>query len=314
MGENPSAPKAENKTSREVPYSTIKNFIRMKHKSFPVTLISLLLFTNCISQREGDFIAVTIEPQQYFAEKIAGDKFNIHPVVPAGQSPEVYDPTPRQMVRLSKSRAYLQIGHIGFEQAWLQRIRDNNPDMKVYDLSEGFELITDEHESTHGHQHPGGVDPHIWSCIAGARTIAANTLKALTDIDPDNADYYRQNYKALVDEIDATENIIRNKLKTIDQRAFIIYHPSLSYFAHEFDLLQLCIETDGKEPSPAQLKELVDEAKEHRAGVVFVQQEFDQKNAERIAEETGCRIVVINPLNYYWSKELISIADALANE
>jgi zinc transport system substrate-binding protein len=287
----------------------------MKGNCSLITLVSLLMFMNCTSRDDGYYIAVTIEPQQYFAEKIAGDKFTIHTVVPAGQSPEAYDPTPRQMIRVSKSRAYLKIGHIGFEQAWMQHIRDNNPRMQIFDLSEGFELITeeDEGEGMHNH-HPGGVDPHIWSCIGGARAIAENTLKAFIVIDKNNEAYYRRNYNSLVAEIDETEAIIRRKLSPLAKSAFIIYHPSLTYFAHEFDLLQLCIETDGKEPSPGQLKEIVDEAREHSASVVFVQQEFDRKNAERIAEETSCRIVSINPLNYHWGQELISIANALANE
>ncbi|MDR1356705.1 MAG: zinc ABC transporter substrate-binding protein [Tannerellaceae bacterium] len=278
------------------------------------TLLVTIALAGCISQ-EGDYIAVTIEPQKYFAEKIAGGKFDILPVVPAGQSPEVYDPTPRQMLLLGKSRAYLQIGHIGFEQALLKNLRDNNPQMKVFDMSEGFELIADDDDGeSHGHQHPGGVDPHIWSCIGGARAIAENTLKALVAVDGSNEAFYRRNYAALTAEIDRTEALIRTKLSHLSKRAFIIYHPSLTYFADEFGLLQLCIETDGKEPSPAQLKTLVDEAKEHHAGVVFVQQEFDRKNAERIAEETSCRIVAVNPLNYEWSEELIAIANALADE
>jgi zinc transport system substrate-binding protein len=268
-----------------------------------------------------NYVAVTIETQRYFAEKIAGGKFTIHTVVPAGQSPEVYDPTPQQMIRVAKSRAYLQIGHIGFEQAWMSHIREHNPQMQVFDLSEGFALITnpeeddeEEDELHNRHHHPGGVDPHIWSSIGGARAIAENTLKAFVALDQDNESYYRQNYDRLMEEINETEKIIRQKLSPLDNRAFIIYHPSLTYFADEFSLLQLCIEADGKEPSPAQLKELVDKARTYRAKVVFVQQEFDSKNAERIAEETGCRLVTIHPLNYHWRDELISIANALADE
>ncbi|MDR1937787.1 MAG: zinc ABC transporter substrate-binding protein [Tannerellaceae bacterium] len=287
----------------------------MKDFCFFVTFVSLLALAGCAAPAEGNLIAVTIEPQRYFAEKIAGDKFTVHTVVPAGQSPEMYDPAPQQMVRIGRSRAYLQIGHIGFEQAWMQHIRDNNPGMQVFDLSEGFALITEheEEEGLHSH-HPGGVDPHIWSCIGGARAIAENTLKAFIALDKDNEPYYRENYAKLRAEIDETEAVIRQKLSPLANRAFIIYHPSLTYFANEFDLLQLCIETDGKEPSPAQLKELVDMAREHHANVAFVQQEFDRKNAERMAEETGCRLVTINPQNYQWSKELIAIANALANE
>ncbi|MDR1555492.1 MAG: zinc ABC transporter substrate-binding protein [Tannerellaceae bacterium] len=281
------------------------------------------MLVGCTTSGEETYIAVTIEPQRYFAEKIAGDRFRIHTVVPDGQSPETYDPTPQQMVALSKSYAYLRIGHLGFEQAWMQRIKDNNPRMQIFDLSEGFALITEEEEEEeeqeeqglhHHHHHPGGVDPHIWSSVNGARTLAGNTLKALITLDKDNEDFYRRNYAGLMAEIDQTEAIIRRKLSALTSRTFIIYHPALTYFAREFELSQLCIERDGKEPSPAQLKELVDKAKAYRAEVVFVQQEFDVKNAERIAEETACRLVSVNLLNYYWSNELIEIAKALANE
>jgi zinc transport system substrate-binding protein len=289
----------------------------MKRICFFISYLSLVAaLPACRTATEENLVAVTIEPQRYFAEQIAGDKFTIHTVVPTGQSPEVYDPTPRQMVRIGQSAAYLQIGHLPFEQAWMPHIREHNPRMQVFDLSEGFDLITedDEHEGEHSHHHPGGVDPHIWSCIGGARAIAENTLNAFLALDPGNEAYYRANYARLTDEIDETEAIIRQTLSTTERRAFIIYHPSLTYFAAEFDLLQLCIEADGKEPSPAQLKEVVDKAKEYRAAVVFIQQEFDSKNARRMAEATGSRLVAINPLNYHWSQELISIANALANE
>ena len=107
--------------------------------------------------------------------------------------------------------------------------------------------------------------------------------------------------------------MLKQRLAPVQGSAFIIYHPALTYLAAEFGLHQLCIEMDGKEPSPAQLEQLVEEAKAHRAQIVFVQQEFDQKNARLIAQETGCRLVAINPLNYHWDKELIHIADALSN-
>ena len=83
--------------------------------------------------------------------------------------------------------------------------------------------------------------------------------------------------------------------------------------AKEFNLTQLCIEMDGKEPSPALLARLIDTAKEQQVKVVFIQQEFDKKNAELIAKETGCCLEVINPLSYHWKRELIHIAKVLAD-
>ena len=76
---------------------------------------------------EEKVVMVTIEPQRFFAEQIAGDRFVVRTVVPSGQSPETYDPTSRQMVEIGQSIAYLRIGAIGFEQAWMQKIAENNP-------------------------------------------------------------------------------------------------------------------------------------------------------------------------------------------
>ena len=294
----------------------------MKQTSIIITFLSVLLLTACVSkQTEGNMVTVTIEPQRYFAEKIAGDKFKINCVVPAGQSPETYDPTPQQMIQIGKSIAYLRIGPIGFEQAWMDKIRENNPKLEVFDTSEGVKQLTDTEDLCHTHDHAGedthhhhgGVDPHIWSSIAGAKVVAWNTLNAFIALDPDNTDYFWKNYNELVDEIDKTEMNIKQLLDPLTDRTFIIYHPALTYFADEFNLIQLCIEMDGKEPSPAQLKMLVETARENNARVVFIQQEFDQKNAELIAKETGCKLTVINPLAYDWSKEMIHIAKALAD-
>ena len=136
---------------------------------------------------------------------------------------------------------------------------------------------------------------------------------SFVSLDPENKEYYQANYEQLTKEIGETEKTVSGLLHSLDNKTFIIYHPALTYLANEYGLTQLCIEMDGKEPSPAQLKELVETAREHNAKVVFIQREFDQKNAELIAKETGCRLIPINPLDYDWSKEMIHIAKSLAD-
>lgn len=284
-------------------------------------LLAIVGLSACQGKKEGGTrtISVTIEPQRYFAEKIAGDLFQINCVTPAGQNPETYDPTPQQMVQISQSQAYFRIGEIGFEQAWMKNLQSQNPDMAVFDLSEGMELIKNEEEAheegeAHPHHHHGSVDPHIWTSISGARVIAQNTYQAFIKLDPENQEVYRAGYQRLIEEIDSTEAEMKQLLQPLAGTAFIIYHPALTYFAREFGLKQLCIELDGKEPSPAQLKQLLETAIQSGAKVVFVQQEFDQKNAELIAKETGCRLVTINPLSYNWHDEMIRLATILAGK
>lgn len=294
--------------------------MKLKNNLF---ILLILILTGCGSQRtDQKLISVTIEPQRYFAEQIAGEKFEINTVVPAGQNPEIYDPTPQQMVQVGKSIAYLRIGHLGFEEQWIDKIAENNRDMRIFDLSEGIVLVEGEEEHHHEHDHDHGegsnhshfgVDPHTWSSVSGAKKIAWNTLNAFLELDKDNTQYYWENYNRLMEKIEATEEKISTLLTPLTNRTFIIYHPALTYFANEYNLTQLSIEMEGKEPSPAQLKRLIDTAKESGAKVVFIQQEFDKKNAELIAKETNCNLVVINPLDYNWENEMIHIAQALAD-
>ncbi len=277
-------------------------------------LLAIACLPACRGRERGEarVISVTIEPQRYFAEKIAGGLFQICCVTPAGQSPETYDPTPRQMIQISRSRAYFRIGGLGFEQAWMKKLQSQNPGMAVFDLSEGMELVRNREEGgTHRH---GAVDPHIWTSIAGAKVIARNTYQAFLELDPENREAYQAGYRRLLEEIGRTEAEMKPLLQPLAGTAFIIYHPALTYFAREFGLRQLCIEQEGKEPSPAQMRELLEEAARSEAKVVFVQQEFDRKNAGIIARETGCRLAVINPLSYDWQGEMIRLATILAGK
>lgn len=283
-----------------------------------------LIFFSCGNNKNKQdekqpIITVTIEPQRYFLEQLVDSTFKVVTMVPPGSSPETYDPSPVQMSDLSKSAAYFAIGHIGFEVMWLDKLKTNNPNLLFFDNSKGIKLIEaeDEHHHDHGeenHNHAGGVDPHTWSSPKEAMTIIHNMYDALLKINPSNKDIYKNNLSKLEEKIAKTDSMITTLLSNISTKSFIIYHPALSYFARDYGLTQYCIEVGGKEPSPAQLKEMVEKARESGTKVIFIQQEFDSKNAEIIAKETGCKLVVINPLAYDWDKELINIAKALSSE
>lgn len=268
-------------------------------------------------------LAVTIEPLRYFTEALAGSRFRVVSLVPRGSSPETYDPTPRQLVDFSRSRAYLRIGYIGFEQVWAERLAGNAPQVAVFDTSQGVELIRDEahHHASHSHEahhshapHSSeGVEPHIWNSATNARIIARNILQALSTLDTAGTALYRARYDSLCRRIDRTDSLVRATLaRPAASRAFLIYHPALSYFAREYGLRQIPVEVAGKEPSPAQLEQLVRLCRELQVRVAFVQPEFDRRNAQLVADHVGARVVDINPLAYDWEAEMLRTAEALA--
>lgn len=256
-------------------------------------------------ETEKPLITVTIEPLRYFTEAIAGDNFRVASMVPKGSSPETYDPTPQQLMDLTKSKAYFRIGHIGFEQIWMDKLSDNAPHLQFFDMSKGVELIYEE-------THHTGVEPHIWNSTTNAHILATNILNALCALDKEHKTLFIERYDSLVGRLNRTDSLIAEKLAQPEAaRAFVIYHPALSYFARDYQLLQIPIETDGKEPSPAQLKELIKLCQAEKARVIFIQPEFDRRNAELIARQIGAKVVEINPLSYHWEEEMLKTANAL---
>lgn len=275
----------------------------------------------CNSQGNDDpTISVTIEPQRYFAEKIVGDEFKVNTIVPPGTSPETYDPTPSQMIALGKSLLYFKVGYLGFENAWGKTLQENNANVKIVNTSNEIMLIDGdhgfieigEHNNHEGHTHDG-IDPHVWSSPRSALIMAENMLNALVMADVENQKLYRNNFLKLRKEIIETDQQIQSMLQEAQINSFIIYHPALAYFARDYGLAQYSIEFDGKSPSPQQLKKMIDFAQKNNIKTIFVQEGFDMKNAQSLANEIGASVHSINPLSYEWSKELIKIAKILSD-
>lgn len=279
-----------------------------------VILFSCLSFVlSCAHQTEQKrIVTVTIQPQKYFAEKIAGDRFDINCIVPNGSNPEAYDPSPSHLVRVGKSVAYLKIGISDLKWLGLTNWQRIIPKMKIYDTSEGVALLTGTHECREEPNalHMENIDPHIWSSPKRARVIARNMYDAFVDIDPDGKEYYAKNYAELATEIDKIDTLLTRKLTPHKGEMFAIYHPSLSYLAHDYGLRQLSVELNGKGPSAFYMKRAVDVARKNNVHIVFIQKEFDMKQALTFAEELKGKVIQIDPLNYEWGEELIHIANA----
>ena len=111
----------------------------------------------------------------------------------------------------------------------------------------------------------------------------------------------------------AVDSTIRARLATGADSCFVVFHPSLTYFARLYGLRQMVLEEHGKEPSASHIKHTVDEARRLGVGKIFIQAEFDKKHAESIARELNAAIITIDPLSYNWRGEMLNIADQLKN-
>lgn len=270
-------------------------------KKIVYIFLLVLALLSCDSTKTGDrrMITVTIEPLRYFTEQIAGDRFDVRVMVPRGSSPETYEPTARQMIDLSASDLYIKVGNIGFERAWMGKLKENARRMSVVDSSEGVTPVNSIN---------GIADPHTWMSCANAVIMARNICRALVRIDSRDSVYLMRNLDKLVSTIRKTDKVVRTELAKKQCKAFLIYHPSLTYFAKEYGLTQIPIEEEGREPSAAQLRKVIIQAREKGVKTLFVQQEFANKNIQIIGKSTGATLETINPLGYDWNGEMIRIA------
>ena len=249
-------------------------------------------------------VTVTISPYKYFVDQIAKGKVDVNVMVPNGNNPETYEPYAQQMMELSKSALYLKVGSIGFEQTWMKKLQDNAPDMKVIDTSVGIKPA----------KTPGGnIDPHVWMSCSNARIIASNILKALCELEPKNKAFFEKNYQSLLSIIDKRDSTIRESFKKDPDlvRKFVIYHPILTYFARDYQLEQLAIEEEGREPSAAQLKSLIERARKEKIKFCLIQAEFANRNTTTFINESHTKPMNINPLQGDWNRAMQEAAAAV---
>jgi zinc transport system substrate-binding protein len=260
-------------------------------------------------------VIVSILPQKEFVERVGGANVRVTVMVGEGQDPHGYEPRPSQLRDVAKADLYFKVGSgIEFEEIWMDTITGLKRDMKVIDGSEGIDLIDIDGETNHtddegngdrgGNQTDDGdhehdherVDPHIWTSPRNAMRMVENFRDALIGTDPGNeADYVNITASYLAD-LEAVDRELRDGLEPHAGKRFLVYHPSFGYLAHEYNLTQIAIEDEGKEPTPAGVQAIIDQAKEENITTVFVSPQFDESNAETIADEIDGTVVRIDPL------------------
>lgn len=272
-------------------------------------LMIMFLFGFCMLFQETAYagsvmpVYVSIVPQKYFVKKIGGALVNVSVMVQPGASPATYEPKPKQMVALSKTKIYFAIG-VPFEKVWLKKIAAANPKMLVVHTEEGIEKKPMKAEN------PQGIkDPHIWLSPPLVMIQARNILNALVAIDQANKSAYEAGYKQFIIEIENLDaelkGIFSGKRKGME---FIVFHPSWGYYAGEYGLKQIPVEIEGKNPKPADLQRLIKRAKKLGVKVIFVQPQFSAASASVIAQEIGGKIAFSDPLALNWPDNLRQVA------
>lgn len=275
-------------------------------------LILLLSTTYLLSNIHA---VVSILPQVTFLKAIGGDKVAIELMVQPGNSPHTYEPKPSQMIAIANADLYFTIG-VEFENVWLPKFTNLNGKMKIIDIADTVPKIQMK-TSTHVHEHHSheGDDPHIWTDPKNVSIIAQNIYKALAKYDPENKSYYKTNLEVFLALTKDTDTEIKKIFSSMKEKpTFMVFHPSWGYFAKAYQLKQIVVEVEGKEPKPKELMHLIKEARKKHVNAIFTQPEFSDTSARIIAKELGIPVIKVSPLASNWSENLINIAKIITGK
>ncbi len=274
---------------------------------FIIGLLHLLSFPNkCWADPIPVFVSIL--PQKYFVERIGGDHVKVGVMVKPSESPATFNPNPKKMTLLSHAKLYFSIG-VPFETIWIDRVRSIHPDLQFVPLHDTHRNLETKHDSHHSHD---SSDPHIWTSPARVNIMAQKIKDTLVRIQPEQENLFEANLQAFSKDLDALDGDIRAILAKNENRRFMVFHPAWSYFAKDYDLEQVSIEEEGKEPGPRALQKIIQKGKRLRIKVIFVQKQFSLSIAENIAKMIGATVREMDPLAEDYLENMRRTAKAIS--
>ncbi|MCX6113071.1 MAG: zinc ABC transporter substrate-binding protein, partial [Proteobacteria bacterium] len=243
----------------------------MIKKALILYTVSVTLITGCSikkPQNKSDNklnVFVTVIPQIGIVKQIGGQFVNVKALVTTGSCPETFSPSPIQIRGLSDADVFISLG-LPFEQSWLKKVSGAKSNINIKIMTDGIKFRQLEDA--------GDSDPHVWMSLRNSYIMAQNTAKILSELMPQNTEYFNLNLKIYENKIKSADDKLKEKFKNIKDRNIYIFHPVFGYFADDYGLKQIPIEMEGKEPSAKQLVELMSLFKKNNVKIIFVEPEF----------------------------------------
>ena len=252
-------------------------------------------------------VFVSIAPLKSLVQAITEQDFPIEVLVPAGASPETFEPTPRQYIALNEAQWIFHTGLIDFEQSLLTKIDHQE---KLANLHEGIELLAGScsHHHSLKHPHHHGIDPHIWTSPRALQQMAATMYATIHAAYPDSV-RYTANYERLQAQLIALDQRTEEQIAESGIRSFVVYHPALTYYARDYGLTQEAIEQEGKEPSARQLAALIRKARSEGVRTILYQRQFPRSSVETLAADIDAQAIEFDPL----AEDIVSQIDSITS-
>lgn len=290
-------------------------------KKIFMMLIVLLALTGCsdgeLADDDGKItVAAGIPPIKGFIDAITQGDMEVVTMIPPGNSPTNYQPSPKELQKFSDAKVYFAMGVPAENSNIIPKAKDLNENIEIVNLAKGVSEVypmrnfsEDEDHSHEEDEDHEGEDPHIW--LSPKRVIEMIDIirDKLIEISPENEETYKENAENYKDELSTIDDSIKETLKGVKNQSFIIYHPSFGYFADDYGLNMIAIEESGKEASAKRITEVIDFAKDNNIKFVFYQGEFSSTQAETIAKEIDGEAIKVNPLSEEYIENMKNISE-----
>jgi len=260
---------------------------------------------------------VGIPPMAFFVKRVGGARVEVRVLVPPGQSPHMFEPTPKQMAAMDEAQVYFQIG-LPFEDRLVRKLKGMDNALRIVDCRRGIHLRRADPHDGRQHRHAPGnhdrheretdkrdarsrrreaeFDPHIWLNPRLVKQVAANICDGLVAIRPGAKELFRKNLEAFQEELDKVDSRVAKVLKPCRGMEFLVFHPAFGYFGQAYGIRQRAVEFEGKEPSAKGMIRITKEARQRGIKIIFVQPQFSKKSAQVIASAIDGAVVAIDPL------------------
>lgn len=287
--------------------------MKSEWKSFGTlfTIIAVVLagiLAGCGSKDNGlsKTVVASFAPQEWLLRQIAGDSINIVTLLPPGNDAENYQPSPSTLKAVADADVWFTLGTDGFESSLRHSITSNFPTLFIMDCSVGIDKIYGTHDGE------DSFDPHMLSSFVNSIIITRNMTEKLCEIYPEKADYFKDRSQKLIKRLSDNDELIKNL--GITGSKFAVRHPSLSYFARDYDLVQLPLEIEGKEATPRQIQERIDEIIRQKPDVLVIDKAHGIERDAAVAKDLGIDTVTVELDSQAWLENLLKIAQTLSKE
>ena len=245
-------------------------------------------------------IITTFYPMYYFTKQITGNLANVEILIPNGVEPHDWEPTSKDMINMQESDVFIYNSH--YFETWTEKVLDSidTSNLKVVEASKGIGLMdTNAEEDQHDHEGSEATkDPHVWLSPVLAQKEVDNIAKAIEKADPKNKEQYEKNADSLKAKLTDLDRLYKETIDKAPRKEFVTQHAAFGYLAKQYGLTQIPIAglSPDVEPTLAKLAELTEMMKKKKINVVYFEELTSPKVAKTLANETGAKTEVLNPL------------------